>query len=125
MMLAQLGSVIFELLKAPTKFEQRRNYEWAEHSIVEKTDRLQYTGRKAENIELTILFHRIFCDPETEYKALKKIADDTKPVPFILGTGEVLGNYVITLITKTTTQMLPDGHLLSIEVNLQLREYVK
>jgi len=122
---AQLGSVVFGLLKAPTKFEQRRNYEWAEQSIVERTDRLQYTGRKAESIELTILFHSTFCDPEEEYGALKKIADDAKPVPFILGTGEVLGNYVIVSIGRTVTQTLPNGRLLSIEVDLQLKEYVK
>ena len=61
--------------------------------------------------------------PEDEIKLLTDAADDAKPLKFIKGNGEYLGAFVITEIQKTTEQTTPEGDIISIQVDLKLREY--
>lgn len=124
-MLAQLGSVVFELLRAPLKFEKRKTVEFAEHRIVNRKTRLQYTGTNTDEVTLTVRFHSMFCDPAREMQELEKIAEAAEPVVFVLGTGEILGDFVITEITETVTQTDRVGYPISIEAEIKLREYVK
>ena len=68
-------------------------------------------------------FHRTFCVPENELKALVEVADKAEPLKFIKGNGEYVGVFVIEEIGKTTEQASAEGDLLSIQVELRLREY--
>ena len=67
--------------------------------------------------------HSTFCLPEEEILKIKEAAKRGKPLKFIKGNGEYLGAYVITQIQKTTEQASPEGDLIAIEVELQLKEY--
>ena len=46
-----------------------------------------------------------------------------KPLKFIKGNGEYIGAFVISQIQKTTEQTSPEGDLIAIQVELQLKEY--
>ena len=74
-----------------------------------------------ENIKLN--FHRSFCVPEDEIKNLIEVADNATPLKFIKGNGEYIGVFVIQEISKTLEQASPEGDLLSIQVDIRLREY--
>ena len=87
---------------------------------------LRYSGLKnllEENIRLN--FHRSFCVPEDELKNIIEVADKITPLKFIKGNGEYIGVFVIEEIGKTTEQTTPEGDILSIQVDLRLKEYTR
>lgn len=47
----------------------------------------------------------------------------TDITPYIKGNGEYIGVFVIEEISKTTEQTTPEGDLLSIQVEIHLKEY--
>ena len=74
-----------------------------------------------ENLKLN--FHKNFCEPEEELKKLTEVADKAKPLKFIKGNGEYVGVFVIEEIAKTTEQASAQGDLISIQVEIRLKEY--
>ncbi len=61
--------------------------------------------------------------PEDEILKIRTEAKLGRPLKFIKGNGEYLGAFVITQIQKTTEQTSPEGDLIAIQVELQLKEY--
>lgn len=122
-MFAQLGSIKFELITYFNGLTESVSYNYAQHERIENKPLLQFLGKNLieENIKLN--FHRTFCIPEDELKNLIEVADKAEPLKFIKGNGEYIGVFVIEEIGKTTEQASPEGDLLSIQVDLRLREY--
>ena len=58
-----------------------------------------------------------------EMDKLKNVATLGTPLQFIKGNGEYVGAFVISQIQKTTEQTSPEGDLIAIQVELQLKEY--
>ena len=56
-------------------------------------------------------------------KNIIEVADKAIPLKFIKGNGEYIGVFVIEEIGKTTEQTTPEVDILSIQVNLRLKEY--
>ena len=73
--------------------------------------------------EIAFTLHLQFCIPEDELKNLTEVADKAEPLKFIKGNGEYIGVFVIEEIGKTTEQASPEGDLLSIQVDVRLKEY--
>lgn len=122
-MFAQLGDIKFELITYFNGLTETISYNYAQHDRIENKPLLQFLGKKLleENIKLN--FHRTFCIPEDELKKLIEVADKAEPLKFIKGNGEYVGVFVIEEIGKTTEQASPEGDLISIQVDLRLREY--
>lgn len=122
-MFAQLGDIKFELITYFNGFDETVSYNYAQHDRIENKPILQFLGKNLieENIKLN--FHRNFCVPEDEIKRLVEVADKAEPLKFIKGNGEYIGVFVIEEISKTTEQTTPEGDLLSIQVEIRLREY--
>jgi phage protein U len=74
-----------------------------------------------QNIKLN--FHNSFCVPEDEIKKLKTVANKAEPLKFIKGNGEYVGVFVLSEIISTTEQTSKEGDLISVQVDLKLREY--
>lgn len=114
-MLAQLGDILFELLKEPIAWSGEKSWRYAEHPIIWGETKLQYTGHEPRAFDLSLRFHASFCDPEVELKRLedqawKRGADGFRePLTFILGTGEVLGRYVITKVGREYVRFFPSS----------------
>ena len=68
-------------------------------------------------------FHRTFCVPEDELKNLIDVADKATPLKFIKGNGDYVGVFVIEEVGQTIEQATPEGDLISIQVDLKLKEY--
>lgn len=122
-MFAQLGDIKFELITYFNGFDETVSYNYAQHDRIENKPILQFLGKNLieENIKLN--FHRNFCVPEDEIKRLVEVADKAEPLKFIKGNGEYIGVFVIEEISKTTEQTTPEGDLLSIQVDVHLKEY--
>ena len=79
-----------------------------------------------ENLEeftIKLNLHSSFCVPEEEILKIRTEAKLGKPLKFIKGNGEYVGAFVISQIQKTTEQTSPEGDLIAIQVELQLKEY--
>lgn len=129
-MMGQLGDIVFEMLKEPHSLSGSKRYTYADHQVIRGLTKLQFTGHEPHEYMLAVRFHVSFCDVQAELdaleaQALKRGSDGyLQPLPFILGSGEVLGEYVITGIDRTFERMYPDGELMEVTAQVSIREFV-
>lgn len=122
-MFAQLGDIKFELITYFNGLSETIGYNYAQHDRIENTPIIQFLGRNLQEQTLRLNFHRTFCMPEDEIKKLKAVADKATPLKYIKGNGEYVGVFVIEEITKTTEQASPEGDIISIQVEIRLKEF--
>lgn len=122
-MFAQLGDIKFELITYFNGLNETVSYNYAQHERIENKPILQFLGKNLQEENIKLNFHRTFCVPEDELKNLVDVADKAEPLKFIKGNGEYVGVFVIEEIGKTIEQTSAEGDLLSIQVDLRLREY--
>lgn len=122
-MFAQLGDIKFELITYFNGLNETVSYNYAQHERIENKPILQFMGKNLLEEDIKLNFHRNFCIPEDEIKKLTDVADNASPLKFIKGNGEYVGVFVIQEIGKTTEQAAPDGTLMSVQVDVRLKEY--
>ena len=122
-MFAQLGDIKFELITYFNGLSETVGYNYAQHDRIENTPIIQFLGRNLQEQVLKLNFHRNFCIPEDEIKKLKNVADNATPLKYIKGNGEYVGVFVVEEITKTTEQASAEGDIISIQVEIRLKEF--
>lgn len=122
-MFAQLGDIKFELITYFNGLSETTSYNYAEHQRIENKPLLQFLGKNLQEEEISLNFHKSFCVPEEELKTLKSASDKAAPLKFIKGNGEYIGIFVVEEIKQVTEQASPEGDLVSIQVELKLKEY--
>lgn len=122
-MFAQLGEIKFELITYFNGLNETISYNYAEHERIENKPILQFLGKNLQEETLKLNFHRSFCVPEEELNNLIEVADNATPLKFIKGNGEYVGVFVIEEIGQATEQASPEGDLISVQVDIKLKEY--
>ena len=122
-MFAQLGDIQFELITYFNGIEETVSYNYAEHERINNKPVLQFMGQNLQEQNIKLNFHNSFCVPEDEIKKLKTVANKAEPLKFIKGNGEYVGVFVLSEIISTTEQTSKEGDLISVQVDLKLREY--
>ena len=122
-MFAQLGDIQFELITYFNGIEETVSYNYAEHERINNKPVLQFMGQNLQEQNIKLNFHNSFCAPEDEIKKLKTVANKAEPLKFIKGNGEYVGVFVLSEIISTTEQTSKEGDLISVQVDLKLREY--
>ena len=122
-MFAQLGDIQFELITYFNGIEETASYNYAEHERINNKPVLQFMGINLQEQNIKLNFHNSFCVPEDEIKKLKTVANKAEPLKFIKGNGEYVGVFVLSEIISTTEQTSKEGDLISVQVDLRLREY--
>lgn len=122
-MFAQLGDIKFELITYFNGLSETVSYNYAQHERIENKPIIQFLGKNLQEENLKLNFHRNFCTPEDELKKLVEVADLATPLKFIKGNGEYVGIFVIEEIGKTTEQASPEGDLISVQIDIKLKEY--
>lgn len=122
-MFAQLGEIKFELITYFNGLTETVSYNYAEHARIENKPVIQFLGKNLQEENIKLNFHRNFCVPEDELKKLIDVADMATPLKFVKGNGEYIGVFVIEEIGKTTEQSSPEGDLISVQVDIRLKEY--
>ena len=122
-MFAQLGDIKFELITYFNGLQERSSYNYAQHDRINNKPVLQFLGKNLQEQDLKLNFHRTFCTPEDEIKKLKTVADKATPLKFIKGNGEYIGVSVIEEIQSSTEQASSEGDLISIQVDIRIKEY--
>ena len=122
-MFAQLGNIEFELITYFNGLQETQSYNYAQHERINQKPVLQYMGLDLQEQEIKLNFHASFCVPEDELKKLKDVAEIGTPLKFIKGNGDYVGVFVIAEIVSATEQATNEGDIISIQVDLKLREY--
>ena len=122
-MFAQLGDIKFELITYFNGLQERSSYNYAQHDRINNKPVLQFLGKNLQEQDLKLNFHRTFCTPEDEIKKIKEVADKATPLKFIKGNGEYIGVFVIEEIQSSTEQASSEGDLISIQVDIRIKEY--
>ena len=115
-MFAQLGDIEFELITYFNGMNESQSYNYQKPV-------LQFLGLNLQEQDIKLNFHASFCTPEDEIKKLKDVANLGTPLKFIKGNGDYVGVFVITEIASVTEQATNEGDLISVQVDLKLREY--
>ena len=122
-MFAQLGDIKFELITYFNGLNETVSYNYVQHDRIGNKPVLQFLGKNLQEESIKLNFHRNFCVPEEEIKKLKDVADAATPLKFLKGNGEYVGVFVIEEIGQTTEQAAPEGTLMSVQVDVRLKEY--
>ena len=122
-MFAQLGDIQFDLITYFDGINDTITYNYAEHERINNKTLLQFLGENLQEFTIKLNLHSNFCVPEEEILKIRTEAKLGKPLKFIKGNGEYVGAFVISQIQKTTEQTSPEGDLIAIQVELQLKEY--
>ena len=122
-MFAQLGDIEFELITYFNGMNESQSYNYAQHERINQKPVLQSSGLNLQEQDIKLNFHASFCTPEDEIKKLKNVANLGTPLKFIKGNGDYVGVFVITEIASVTEQATNEGDLISVQVDLKLREY--
>ena len=122
-MFAQLGDIQFDLITYFDGISDTVTYNYAEHERINNKTLLQFLGENLQEFSIKLNLHSSFCVPEDEILKIRTEAKLGKPLKFIKGNGEYVGAFVISQIQKTTEQTSPEGDIIAIQVELQLKEY--
>ena len=121
-MFAQLGPHIFEGIKSPSTLSDSRSVRYGRISMIAGKDALQYTGEESKELSLSINLDIAFCDVEAEIDALQDSMTSAEVLPFVMGNGRIVGNYVITDIDITTQRSDAIGRREAAVVSISLLE---
>ncbi len=123
-MWAQLGSIVFELLETPEALTQKDKWDYVEHKVLDEKSHLQKMGKSLQELTLKIKLSTAFgTDPQKMLSAIYENAEKEEPLSFILGDGMIIGKYVIQEITKEWKRTDNKGRLLSVELEIKLKEW--
>lgn len=122
-MWAVLGDIEFELVNHPSQQSERSSADYAEHARLQGKPLLQWVGDGLDELNLELALHAALVDPEAQIRRLKAAKSAHQPLPYVLGSGDYRGIYLITALDVTTRKTTEGGRLVAALVNLALREY--
>jgi phage protein U len=123
-MYAQIGDIVLSNRYGFSGFTDTRGVQYAQHALIDSKPRLQSTGDDLIALKFSIRLHRQFIIPETEIEKFTQYLNEKTIVPITLGTGEYLGEFVITNITKEVVQTLDDGTIFECTLDISILEWV-
>lgn len=123
MSFAALGPISFSVIASPTAVETEDGWHFAEINLVETKPTLQWVGDELRRVRFSLFLHQMFADPKADLAALKDLADQHQAVPFVMGNGDLIGNFVIIGIRKTDEWMSDQGDPIALSAEVQLLEW--
>lgn len=119
--LMTLGEYVFGVSSAAYD-EMRRaaEYRWAAQDRIGRPPARQWIGPGEETVDLSGTIYPVRRRAEEELDALRAEAAKGEPLRLMLGTGEILGLWVIERIRETGTVFLPDGVPRKVEFSVRL-----
>lgn len=123
-MYAKLGDIKFDVMPI-TGIDESSVSNYAEHAVIEGKPKLQYVGESLDEINIRAKFHFSFCLPAEEIEKLTLAKVKHEALDFIYGNGKRVGKFVIVQVDKTYIQNDNLGNIMSIEVNIKLKEYAE
>lgn len=121
---AQLGDISFELITYMDGADHKVSANYAEHALIERKPRLQWTGDNLDEMTLKLSFHAAFCQPEAEMMRLRNAVREHQALTFMYDNGHIVGDYVLLELSQTIEHAMTDGTAISATCQLTMKEYV-
>lgn len=118
-----LGDIVFEVVEYFSHSEEHP-YIYARHDTIYPPSTTQWMGRELQKITLKLKFHMLTSSPLEAYTKLKELAEKGEAQKLIIAE-QVLGDFVIDRIKAEYKQVDLYGKPVSLELELELTEYVK
>jgi len=122
-MFAMLGPISFRLITYFEGVTNKRSWDYAKHDVIEGKPRLQYMGEALEEVTIDLVFHVSYCNPEAELAKLRIAGTMRTALPFIYGSGQYVGMFVIKQIQTTSRQTDKRGGLVAVVAKVTLMEH--
>ncbi|MFP5420984.1 MAG: phage tail protein [Gammaproteobacteria bacterium] len=122
-MWAVLGDIEFEMTYHPGRQDERSAADYAQHALIQGKPRPEWVGDSLDELTLELTLHSMLVDPELQIRRLKAAKSAHEPLPYVLGSGDYRGIYLLTEVSVTTRKTDPQGRLVSATVSLSLLEY--
>lgn len=120
---ALLGSIAFDLLNAPSAFDERRSALFAEHAVLDGKPKLQAMGLGLTEITLQLKLHYQLGNVESRYQALLTAKAQQEALALVLGFSKFKGHFVITEVNSQVLLTNHRGTPLIRDVSVTLREF--
>jgi hypothetical protein len=105
-----LGDFAFSVdTTAYNQLTREASWRWSEQERIGKQDLLQYTGKSGRTVRLEGQAHAFFRKGVDAVNDLYDLANLAAPQQLVSGVGDVLGWWVVTEFTDTTSRFLPGG----------------
>jgi phage protein U len=121
---AQLGDIKFLGLYGFQSMAQKLSKSYAQHQLVVGKPRIEPTGDNLDDYSFTLQLHKNFCNPEYEIARLADAVRSGTIMPFINGTGELFGDFVISEMQIERQQTDPVGYITLANIAVTLLEHV-
>jgi hypothetical protein len=123
-MYAQIGDIILSGHYGFTAWSDEKGSNIIEHPLIESKPRLQKIGDELDKFNFSVNLNRGFVDIEAETARWNKLVSDSTVVPVTLGTGEFLGNFILTKIKKVVDQTDASGGIVQCTLELNAVEFI-
>ena len=123
MILAILGMYPFCMNTIPYQsIDRSHTWRHPNQSVVGGYAPSQYTGREPEEITINAELRPEITGGDKSINNLKAMAETGQPHTLILGTGELLGSFVILSIQEKRSKLMYDGKARAISFTMTLRK---
>jgi phage protein U len=123
-MFALLGDVVFQIVGSPEDFGLTRDYHFVEQEVIGAPPRLNWIANGLRRLELQMILHASFTVPALDLAQLETAAENHRAMPLVLGSGRLLGHFVIERMSIRMEQMTSLGEPIAMRVGVSLREWV-
>ncbi len=110
-------------LSMPDEHTASERSSYAEHALINRSPRLQWTGDELATRRLGLKLHSQLCDVDAALAWLSKARQDHVPLPLVMGTGKYLG-YFVVLSMEQREICHETSAIKYVAVTLELKEYV-
>ncbi len=120
--MAMVSTFAFDLSSRDfNRLDRTRSYNFAEVQKAQDHPGLQSIGKDMEEITISgsLTTLRSGIEPLDE---LYTIADQKEPVPFVMGYGIIVGDFLITKISEGKSIFLDDGVHMQLEFSIDLKK---
>lgn len=128
--IGSFGEIVFEVsdkkIQTYDDFQRTNSPRWQEHAIIGQKPILEFEGPGVDTISFTVVLRaELGVNPEEQLVKLRKFARWGKKALFIRGNQPISTNYwVIDSLVEKHRNIDKLGNVLTIEVDLNLKEYV-
>lgn len=122
-LLGTLGFFVFVMKTVPfNQISHSQSWRHPDQAAVGIMPPSQFTGKDPEEITIEAELRPEVTGGTTDIKLLQLMADTGKPYPFITGTGQIMGSYVITGIQERGSRLNQDGSPRAISFSMTLKK---
>lgn len=122
-LLATLGMFVFSVRTVPfNKIQRSQSWSHPSASVVGAAPPSQFTGAEPEEIGIDAELRPEVTGGSAGISLLRRMAESGRPWPLVMGSGEVMGSYVITAIQETGSELNQDGTARAIAFNMSLKK---